>query len=105
MEVGVGGALHTEATVLGAESNLISSEAGARADSIRSTQRQVSRYFLVHSLKLLKMRHLSLTWISPIQFRQLLWGSLTGIVFLQQSQNLKPGDGGMSCSRLSPIRD
>ncbi|EMP30158.1 hypothetical protein UY3_12712 [Chelonia mydas] len=59
-EVGAGSMLCTEATVLGAESDLVGSEAGARANSIRSARRRMSHSFLVHGLKLLQMQHYSL---------------------------------------------
>lgn len=55
VETSAGSALHTNATVLDAESDLGYSEGGVRADSTRSALSLILHSFLVLGLKLLQM--------------------------------------------------
>lgn len=84
----VGGALHTIAEVLGAESEC-SSKAALRAASTRRTFNFASQCFLVRGLKFLQIWQQSFLSDSPKHLRKLECGSLNGLDFAAGSAGLE----------------
>lgn len=92
--LGAGGAVCTDADVLGAESDL-GSKAGLGAASMRTTFSLAAWSFCDCGLKLRQNWQQSFLCPSPKHLRQLKCGSLVGIGFAQEEHCLNPSDQGM----------